>query len=566
MEIKAQPIDYAAGGFLRHRLLRSVMGALAVIGAITALISGVVSAIGFIQYMGQNSQDYTDRVWRGAGISFAIAIGVWLVVWLFGTSLRRIGEARRGQDRVALRRWSVVLATLIALLLAGFAWEAWRFSRFGFADFNDIIAGVMEPGIMIVGMAIVVVLVALLVSLVQALPRRLVAAGMLAGSLAAAGAMVLGSLMFTFIRENTGTTQYYFPASAPVVAITFWFVTIILLEFVGQAWWQLTTSRDGFYAARGWRPPVHRIWTVLRRHMGLPGFIANFGRSRLTLTALFFGAALFNAGVLVFPAGAIIILFYNLSWPLLTIAKAFGIAIGLAVLCYFIAAFFARWAERAATRVYQNVRDWDERAPVLFLRQFDQDDAKLKAHSRDPILHVVAGVARPQTMDELLIEHATPYGPVVAIGDPRGAAPRLGAARVFVEGAGTEWQEVVQGLARAACAVVMCPGTNEGVRWELDLVKRYDLHDRTIYLANPEVDDAQNAEIFAALSPGYEIAFAKGQKPIAAFYDPDAGWRILSTKRRSLQSYAVALNFALQAAHGAKGTAPKRRKRDAVSR
>ena len=52
---------------------------------------------------------------------------------------------------------------------------------------------------------------------------------------------------------------------------------------------------------------------------------------------------------------------------------------------------------------------------------------------RDPLLKLTAGVAQARMLDEILLEDASPYGPVQAIGDPTEGIPPLGAARIFCE-------------------------------------------------------------------------------------------------------------------------------------
>ena len=230
----------------------------------------------------------------------------------------------------------------------------------------------------------------------------------------------------------------------------------------------------------------------------------------------------------------------------------FGVLGGLLLLNLLGAGnLLARMADRRATSLYQSVREWDDRAPILFLRAFDQDHARLKATGGDPFARWPAGVGRSRTLDEVLLEHASPYGPVVAIGDPRDPTPPLGAARVFVPEEGAGWQDVVRGLASASKVVIMCPNRGEGVQWELDLIAQAGERLRTIILASPELDRAATIAMFARLAPDMP-AIAERQHPIAAFAQ-DGEWRVLTARRLSVDSYTTALNTALQALLGLTG-------------
>jgi hypothetical protein len=333
---------------------------------------------------------------------------------------------------------------------------------------------------------------------------------------------------------------------------------LIAGEAVGWAWWQLTVSREGFFAARGWRPSPFRFFSAMRRLAGLPAYISVFGRGRLSLTLIYFVAAVLNLGLvalLVIPFMAFGSRETSLhTGAYLAIAMSFAALVVLNLIG--AGALIAHFADARATKLYQAVREWDDRAPIVFLRSFDQDDKKLPALSRDPLVKFPAGVGSPRTLDKILLEHGACYGPVIAIGDPRDPTPPLGAARVFVSGQSNEWQHVVVSLVGAAKAVVMCPNDSQGVQWELGLISSAEGRVHVIYLANPEQAPEVNAALFARLAPAGETAPALGAKqaPIAAYRDPKLGWRVLSTaKPPCVQTYTIALNWALQALLGREG-------------
>lgn len=111
----------------------------------------------------------------------------------------------------------------------------------------------------------------------------------------------------------------------------------------------------------------------------------------------------------------------------------------------------------------------DARAPVVFLRSFD-DDALLL--SRDETVWSRLGLSLSRfflgneaPFEELLAEGVEPFGPLIAIGDPREALPQLGAARTYV-GDG-DWQQEVADLLAGCRFVVMQVGASEGLFWEV---------------------------------------------------------------------------------------------------
>jgi len=206
---------------------------------------------------------------------------------------------------------------------------------------------------------------------------------------------------------------------------------------------------------------------------------------------------------------------------------------------------FAQRAASRATHIYQSVREWDSRAPVIFLRAFAQDDIRVAAGTRDALLKLTAGVADARTLDEILLEHASPYGPLIAIGDPVDPIPPLGAARIFVKG--ESWHEVVTSLVDASKAIVMCPSRTEGVRWELNLIGGRGLFPRTMFLANPERSASETTELFAEIAD-MSIEPPAGQIPVALFFDPARGCRVLTATRLTVP------NLHRRAQHGPTST------------
>src|SRR5262249_30807473 len=157
------------------------------------------------------------------------------------------------------------------------------------------------------------------------------------------------------------------------------------------------------------------------------------------------------------------------------------------------------------TRLYQQTREWDARSPIVFLRAFNQDAARLRTRSVDPFVRLPAACGASRTIDELLLENASPYGPVIAIGDPRDPGPPPAAARLFVPGEGTEWRQVVRSLLDASNAVVMCPSPTEGVKWELDLIASAIGRLNVIFIANPTQSREETVALFRRISPSGEM-------------------------------------------------------------
>jgi len=348
---------------------------------------------------------------------------------------------------------------------------------------------------------------------------------------------------------------------------TFWLSVLGLLAFaigyemLRHGWWQATASREHFFALRGWRTHPGKLVSNLRRQLGLPAFLSYVGKNRMKASLLYLAVALLNVGLIILLVLPTFIGSFSEYDNQLALGAVLAVMIGLLIANIFGAgAFVARHADARATALYQNVREWDARPPITFLRAFNQDDARLPVTGGDAFARWPAGVSRSRTLDELLLEHGSPYGPVIAIGDPRDPVPPLGAARVFVPERGNGWQDVVRGLVNASKCVVMCPNTGRGVQWELDLIASSTSRLNVIFLASPELTRADTLALFQRLVPNLP-EIAADQTPIAAYAGEGGAWRVLTAKTLTLNAYTAALNTALQALFGLEGVALAQNKR-----
>ena len=138
---------------------------------------------------------------------------------------------------------------------------------------------------------------------------------------------------------------------------------------------------------------------------------------------------------------------------------------GAVVLNRRLAARLLRVAHRRAAGIYQTITQHDTRAPILFLRSFKEEKRLLEPPARSLLAKVLRLRDSKRTLDEIVLDAASPVGPVVALGIPAEKAAPLGAARLYTNDAG--WQEVVRGLVQQSRAVIICVEDGEGVQWEL---------------------------------------------------------------------------------------------------
>jgi hypothetical protein len=121
----------------------------------------------------------------------------------------------------------------------------------------------------------------------------------------------------------------------------------------------------------------------------------------------------------------------------------------------------------------------DSRAPVLFLRSFDEESLDVMGH----------------VYEEDLVAGLQPIGPAVAIGRPGEPRPALGAARFYVDD--QHWQEAVLFVLDYARAVVLQVGGSSGLGWEIEHVLG-DLHPESLLFYFPLTSAEKDSSSFSS--------------------------------------------------------------------
>jgi hypothetical protein len=146
-------------------------------------------------------------------------------------------------------------------------------------------------------------------------------------------------------------------------------------------------------------------------------------------------------------------------------------------------AWLLRRAQRRAALAYQTVLRQDTRNPVLFLRSFREDQRLLKPPAKSLIARMLRLENRRRTLDEIVLDAASPVGPVIALGAPDEKITPLGAARLYADD--TAWQNVVRSLADRSRAIIICIEEGGGILWELEHLLACGHSTKTLCILNP---------------------------------------------------------------------------------
>ncbi|HVN63062.1 MAG TPA: hypothetical protein VMT58_00380, partial [Candidatus Binataceae bacterium] len=210
-----------------------------------------------------------------------------------------------------------------------------------------------------------------------------------------------------------------------------------------------------------------------------------------------------------------------------------------------------RNAARRFTRTrLEKLSSSDPRPPILFLRSFKDDQVQLQWGGRGQLRHLAAAAEPSPTVDHVLLEEATPVGPVIAIGMP-GSPPPFGVERIYVEDG--EWQSTVARVAASAQAIVIVVDLTPGVTWELNYLRDSGSSSKSLYLLPPRLIFSAGA-IRRALSPqtyGHDevresVSTEEYDRPCIGWYQTlENNIILLTSERPTKASYVCALRLFL---------------------
>ncbi|MBX3193485.1 MAG: hypothetical protein KF727_00095 [Microbacteriaceae bacterium] len=241
-----------------------------------------------------------------------------------------------------------------------------------------------------------------------------------------------------------------------------------------------------------------------------------------------------------------LILLNNTGW----IAVLFFLIL---VLPIFLAYLLDRLGRRLTRTSVQATLASDTRPYFLYLRGFDEDDLRVEESlGRRGLIGMLTPFGRPR-FEEVLVEHLTTAGPVIAISRGTSKLPDLGAAKATL--GDDEWQSKVDEWVGGARAVVMSATPDqvrEGLLWELThLSGRSDSPPIVLVIApwsRAEIERRFSAFRMATvdLPPFGELAAELPDGVHLAVWRRGDGWRAYGARRRWDWTYAAALRRALE--------------------
>jgi hypothetical protein len=382
--------------------------------------------------------------------------------------------------------------------------------------------------------------------------------------------------LIVFVSESSGVLALpdaaQFLLDYGLVALCCCYLWVGPIMLLRGAWALLVAPREQCAIMRetpSGRPFARNAFNTL---LGLPPLIDFVHKPRgryLKIVALSSLAGLFLASAGLGAMGALVILFDayvgvlqsfpDLAWPII------GLPFGLAGILFALAVTggVIERAELGQIRFsLEALQEVDLRQPVLFLRAFADDQVELLRPKVSYLARTLDFGRRKANLDEMLLAEATPYGPLVALGNPTDALPPYGAARGYFDD--KTWQEAVEDLVRTSSLVILCVDATDGIWWEVEHLALTSQFGKTLILIHPShraaaANRSLMEKFIATLGTrkGWVEALAKSgakeQSVFAFFLEQDGELKILRSSTFSQFAYLLAIRMFIRAKLGLPG-------------
>lgn len=241
------------------------------------------------------------------------------------------------------------------------------------------------------------------------------------------------------------------------------------------------------------------------------------------------------------------------AWRLVPVPLLILDTLAVALMLLVISGALYRYARRRSLLNTTQKLEADNRAPIIFLRNFSDDEVTIRTSplTRKSMMDKLGG-RQFERFEEILVRYLSTYGPVIAVNNPEARQAPLGAARESLPH--DAWQATVQSRIDSSALIVVAaaPGSvTEGLSWELEQIAGRSALTRTLLVVPPypanQLRDRWRR--FMQMAAGIDIPAGTADhvdQILVVANRGSSGWDAYHARHRTDWAYAVALAAAAE--------------------
>jgi hypothetical protein len=331
-------------------------------------------------------------------------------------------------------------------------------------------------------------------------------------------------------------------------------IPFVYLDYLGiRAGWRFVSSGDET------KRIVSEIDTIsglpsgwFSKVLAIPIPMKHLRKHKMLTVTLFIVSGLVFAAFPFLALGSLILIIPAAQTP--PDIPAYGplISAGLAIASLMFGLAARAGARRLMISSIRESQEYDARPPILFLRSFRDDQVELRPARLSLLGRLVNLLQAKGSLDIVLLEEGTAYGPVVAVGEPGEPTPPYGASRgYFSDG---DWEKAVSQLAAESRYIVVCLDQTEGVMWEIEHILRHGHGPKTLFVMNPSFHEVEKNKalvqtVIALMPSTIQGLLLNSEEPILGFFfDEGQRPKIGLSREFSEASYLLMVRWFLRTA------------------
>ena len=185
---------------------------------------------------------------------------------------------------------------------------------------------------------------------------------------------------------------------------------------------------------------------------------------------------------------------------------------------------------------FNALRSNDERPPILFLRAFSDNKAKIGKANYGILFRLLNNEPSLRNLDNVLAEKLWEFGPVYALQNPKKRLDMDGSLKI--KASDTNWQSNVSNLIISSKMICMAWDKTDGIEWEVSEIVQNGAIDKTLFIFNKNLSHIAEFSRWVRMDPNdVDLTHSTASNGAVAFYKYQGNWTRIDISSNDYVAY-----------------------------